>query len=670
MRTRSLLPAVLLLLFAAGIAAAQTYPLELEFGYRFLNVDGNMEEYRSQINERQGFLIRRITFASTDPIGQPGFLDHFRFDGSELGIGPAGSFRMEAGRTGLYDLRFFYRRAEAFSALPDFANPFFPAVIPGQHTFSRVRNVYDAELEILPGHVITPLLGYIRNEYSGPGRTTYHIGQDEFQLNEYLSNRDEEFRLGAAFNTGPVSGRFLQGWRRFRENDSFGLVPGANNGNNNFPVLGINITASSINRTTETKTDTPATLALVTGRIGSRLKLIGSYQRAHGETDATEGEAATGSFVSFFEISRFFNGLAESASTKSEATFWKGMGRAEFVVADGVDLSAEYSRRHRYMTGFALVSTLYQDTRTFTSSDPPNIQLLLQANNSMDRFDTVFDTNLTVRSLGPFALRAGWTRDDSDLTVSPDLSEIVISGNQGGSFNRRIDTYRGGASYSVAGFTLAADYTGDRANKAVMRTDYLDRDQYRFRLSWSTEPFLRVSFNGRKTTASNDDPGIDFASKIWEYGGDLEFIPAKPVTLRFSASKFLAHTSIPIRVPQDFSIALSEHREDGVSLEGGASLLLGPVRLDGSYARFTNGGSYPFNIDRARASVEVPVWTNMAVLGEWWRDQYNDAPQNLGSLGRYNANRYGVYLRWAPWAAATEAKEQGVKAPPPEKKAE
>jgi hypothetical protein len=646
MRTRSFLPAALLLLLAAGTAAAQTYPLELEFGYRFLNLTGNMDEYRSQINEREGFLLRRITLASADPVGERGLVDHLRIDGSELGIGPAGSFRMEAGRTGLYNLRFFYRRAEAFSALTDFANPLFPAVIPGQHTFSRVRNVYDAELELLPGHVITPLLGYIRNEYSGPGRTTYTVGQDEFRLEENLSNRDEEFRLGAAFDLGFVNGRFLQGWRRFRENDSFGLVPGANAGNGNTPVLGVDVTANSINRTTETKTDTPSTLALVTGHIGSFLKLTGSYQRAHGEADTTESESVAGNFVSF-EISRFFKGLSETASTKSEATFWTGSGRAEVVLTDGVDLSAGYSRRHRYMDGFALVTAIYSDTTTFAGGDPRKlIPIALNANNSMDRFDDVFDANISVRSLGPFALRAGWSRDDRDLTVTQDLSEIVISGNQGGAFNRRIDTWRAGASYNVAGFTLAADYTGDRANDAILRTDYLDKDQYRFRLAWSTESFLRLAINGRKTTASNDDPGIGYASKVWEYGGELELIPAKPVTLHFSASKYLAHTSIPIRVPQDFSIAASDHREDGVSLEGGASLLLGPVRLDGSYSKFTNGGSYPFNIDRLRASAEIPVKTGMAFLAEWLRDRYNDSA--TAGLGKYDANRYGLYLRWTP----------------------
>ena len=41
-------------------------------------------------------------------------------------MGPAGALRLEAGRTGLYNLRFFYRRAENFNALPDLPIRFSP----------------------------------------------------------------------------------------------------------------------------------------------------------------------------------------------------------------------------------------------------------------------------------------------------------------------------------------------------------------------------------------------------------------------------------------------------------------------------------------------------------------------------------------------------------------
>jgi hypothetical protein len=48
---------ICLFLAAAG-AGAQTIPLDVELGFRFLDLSGNRDMYRSQIDERQGFLLR------------------------------------------------------------------------------------------------------------------------------------------------------------------------------------------------------------------------------------------------------------------------------------------------------------------------------------------------------------------------------------------------------------------------------------------------------------------------------------------------------------------------------------------------------------------------------------------------------------------------------------
>jgi hypothetical protein len=645
--TNRCLPLALLLFLTCATGAAQTVPLDITFGYRFVNLSGSSDEYRTQINDREGLILRNVTFATADFGGGTGLVDHFRFDASDLGAGPAGALRLEAGRSRLYNLRFSYRRAESFSALNDFANPLFPAVIPGQHTINRVRNLFDAEIELFPGRAITPILGYTRNTYTGPGRTTFHVGQDEFRLASDLDDIDQEVRAGLAFDAGPITGRFIQGWRQFRDHESLTLAPGEKNGNNSGPVLNVPVNLADFNRTNSTKTNTPSTFALVTGRLGTRVKLIGSYQRASAEADTNESEGLTGNLISF-EISRFFAGLTETASTQSKATFWRGSGRAEISIADGVDLTAGFARRHRYLDGFALVSTIYMNTVTFAGLDPPNLLVLLQAQNAMDRTDDVFDVTLSARAVGPFALRAGWSQTRQDVTVTPDLSEIVVPGNQGGNFGRRVDAFSAGATYSVAGFTLGGDYQGERANAPIVRTDFIDRDRYRLRLAWTEGDLLHVSVNGSQTDSSNNRPGIGYDGRMREYGGDLEITPVKPLHLRFSAGKYQADSTIPYRLPQDFTTAISSQHERGLSLEGGIGLVLPGVSLEGSYARFENQGSYPFTIDRARFSGEVPVTATFGFVAEWMRDKYNDVAQNTGSLGKFDANRYGLYVRWHP----------------------
>ncbi|HMF08620.1 MAG TPA: hypothetical protein VKJ00_05750 [Thermoanaerobaculia bacterium] len=635
-------------LLAAPLAArlsAQTVPLDVTFGYRDVRVSGNEDEYRSQINDREGLLLRNVTFATTDFGGKASFLDHFRVDGTDLGVGPAGALRMEAGKAGLYTIHFCYRHADQFSALTDFANPFYPAIIPGEHTINRVRDLYDAEVEILPGNMFTPILGYTRNTYSGPGTTTYHVGEDEFRLNSNLKDVDEEYRVGVAFHTGPVSGRIVQGWRYFRETEGLTLAPGAGSGNNLDPVLGVDVNLTNLSRSDSVKTNTPATSAYVTGQW-DRVRLTGSYQRASGETNTNQNEDLAGSLVSF-ELSRFFAGLNETASTKSQATFWTGGGRADVILTDAVDLSVGYTKRHRWLDGFALVSDLYLNTVTFAGQDPKNLMVLLEANTGMDRTDDVVDATVSARGLGPFALKAGFAQNKQDVTVTPDLSEIVVPGNQGGEFNRRINSWNAGVDYNHAGFTFGFDYRGDRADDPIVRTDYLDRDRYRARISWDDKTdHLRISANGTRTLASNDLTGIGYDARVWEYGGDFEFFPIQEFKARFSASKYQANSTMLYRVPQDFTTANSINEENGLNLEGDLTFTFKIFLLDASYGRFQNSGSYPFTIDRWRANAEVPVAAQFSVVGEWMRDKYNDAKQDTGSLGKYAANRYGLYLRW------------------------
>ena len=130
-------------LLAAG-AAAQTMPIDVEAGYRWLDLRGNSDMYRTQINEGNGFVIRALTLSGTETP----FTDHFRIDASDLGVGPAGSLRVDFGKSSLYQFTLTYRQTNAFSALPEFANPLLAqGIIPGQHTYDRDRKMIDADIE-------------------------------------------------------------------------------------------------------------------------------------------------------------------------------------------------------------------------------------------------------------------------------------------------------------------------------------------------------------------------------------------------------------------------------------------------------------------------------------------------------------------------------------------
>src|SRR6202011_1755072 len=129
------------------------------------------------------------------------YADYFRVDANDLGVGPAGALRIDFGRSSLYRFTLAYRQTNAFSALPAFANPLLgQGITPGQHTYDRERRTIDADLELRKWSAITPFVGFSWNRYSGPGTTTYTIGQNEFALLSNLSNRDQEIRGGFGFS--------------------------------------------------------------------------------------------------------------------------------------------------------------------------------------------------------------------------------------------------------------------------------------------------------------------------------------------------------------------------------------------------------------------------------------------------------------------------------------
>src|ERR1051326_5193165 len=263
MTTRTLarwLPLPLLAAAAAALAQTPPPPIDVEVGYRHTNVDGNEDMYRTQINERSGFLLRAFTMQT---VGEPAsIMDHFRIDANDLGTGPAGALRIDAGKSGKYRVRLGYRRTNFFSPLPEFANPLLgQCVIPGQHTYDRNRQLLDVDVDFLSFSKISPFVGYTMNRYSGPGTTTVHLGQDEFLLGQSLRNVDHEFRAGFGFSTSVWSGSVTQGYRRFHDDETLSLVPGAGNGNNSAPVLGRDITPSGITRMPHDTGSTTATRA-------------------------------------------------------------------------------------------------------------------------------------------------------------------------------------------------------------------------------------------------------------------------------------------------------------------------------------------------------------------------------------------------------------------------
>ena len=639
--TRLAAPLAFLVALGGGALSAQEVPLDVEVGYRFTDVTGNQDMYRSQVNEREGFLIRSLNFAN-EGFGSS-FMDSFRLDASDLGVGPAGALRLTAGKSRAWRLELAYRRTEHFSAEPGFANPLLGrGIIPGQHTMDRERNTFGVELSILPGSVITPFVGYSRNRYEGPGTTTYTVGGDEFRLRQDLYDTEQEVHVGVNFDAGMVSGKVMQGWRKFVANENLTLIDGAGNGTGT--VLGTNVTATNLTRYGRTDVNTPETTAVVTVTPISRLKLLGSYVRASAGTSDLSQENASGSFVSF-AISRFFTGLEESTRSDAQNKVWRGGVRAEWNVIEGLDVTASYWQRHRELTGTALISSLYVDATTFAGLDKKTIVDAFTAATSLERTDKTLGVTASYKALGPVALRLGYATEKQEITVTEDPSEIVVPGSQGGDFDRKVDRLDAGLSFRMSGVFFDADSQKAKADIPVVRTDFISRDRYRLRAGYGFASLFKLAVSAEQVDTKNDWTGIDRDGRMRQYGGDLTVTPMKLFFVRVSGHRFQGDNSISYRFPQNFTTATSVYSEDGKSFELGGGINLDPISVEGSFARLQNWGDNPFRMTRGRIGADLAVSKNFGVVLEWLRDKYEESDLHWGD---FNANRYGVYLRFHP----------------------
>jgi hypothetical protein len=634
---------VLALALAVGPAAAQSTLFDIELGYQSVDVSGNQDMFRTQVDQDDGFVLRSLSVHLVQPPDSEALVERLRIDAAGFGGNPDGSFRLEASRARSYSLQLTYREMNAFSALPGFANPFLDAgIIPGQHTSDRQRDLFDFELEILPGHAITPIIGYQRSNYDGPGTTTYHVGLDEFLLLRDLDQTEQEFQLGFAFRAGQFKGSLIQGWRDFEGDQSLSLAPGAGAGNNPGEVIGQEISLDDYSRREETKTDGSVTRAYVTGRLGDRVRVEGEYVRSDYDSETIDQEAGSGNLISI-EVRRIFSEFAETVDATTDNPAWRGEARVEAGLSDKLWLEAGYATSHREVDGWALISTLFLDTQNFAGADEEDIQRILEVHNALERDQDRFDITLTGRELGSFRAWLGYSLIDQDVTLEPDVAQIVVPGGQGGEFNRSIDAISAGVGYAAGSFSFSLDWQTEDADDAVVRTDFLERDRFRGRIVWDHREQVRITGTVEDIQAENPTPGIDYRGETLHWALDFDLTPTDGLTLRLAYDSYDADSELTFLRPETLRPAPSVYTEDGEVLDFGLLWRKGRFDVDARYSQLDNTGDRPLELDNAFLRFGVDLSDSFGIALELENWEYVE--ENF-SLADYDADRYGLFLRW------------------------
>jgi hypothetical protein len=213
----------------------------LEFGYRGLRVDGDLNKYRSDLNYKAGPRVFDSSFLMRSKDGAGGLFDTLLVTSTGWGSDPYSNLRINVEKPKWYRFDANYRRFKYFRFLNNLANPnwvFSPASfsvapnpVTGEHGYNTGTQLGDFDLTILPkNQMIRFNVGYSPERYSGPAFTNYHSGGNEFNLLSQLRSRANDFRFGADGKLGPIDLSFLQGFRRFRDDSfiSLGTTSGIN----------------------------------------------------------------------------------------------------------------------------------------------------------------------------------------------------------------------------------------------------------------------------------------------------------------------------------------------------------------------------------------------------------------------------------------------------------
>jgi len=625
------------------LAVAQSTSADIELGYQQVDVNGNEDMYRTQINEDDGFVLRNFMINFVDSSGEAGIADRLRIDASGFGGSPAGRFRLDMGLGDIYRLHLFYQELQSFSALPAFANPLLDdGVVPGQHTWDRTRDLLDVRLEILPGRVITPIVGYRWNRYDGPGQSTYSVGGDEFRVASNLEETESEFYLGLNFATKGIQGTFLQGWRDFDGTSNQTLAPGEGVGNKPGTTLGQEVELDAFNRSTRTTADTPVTTFHITGRVTETSRFVASYVRADAEGDTSMDEMLTGNLVSF-QLSRFFQGLDQSVQSRTENPYWRGEARFEWDISHKVGMQVGYEARQRELEGWSLIASLFSDTLNFGGLDPQDIETLVEANTGYEREDRIANLRFDFRNLGAFSLWAEYAVNDQDLDLSADVSQIVLPGGQEGEYERRISSFDLGGRATFGNVKILLDVVGQDADDVIVRTDFNDRLRVRGRLDWSISRVFRLLLTAESMSSDNDASDIGYEAETERYAVDLNITPTDEFTLRLAYDSYSTDTEIPIRMPQSFEIVPSIYVEEGDLFDGGLTWKIWLLTIDATYSTFENAGSFPFQMDRALARVAIDITKSISAAAEYENWDYSE---DLFPIADYDADRWGLFLRW------------------------
>ena len=624
-----ILMAALLVAFPVTPAFGQTTNVSVTTGYRYVDLSGHENTYRTLSDEDSGLLLENLAVSGRH-VGS-GWWDRYQLDAAGFGGAPDGwlRFKMEKGQTWKLDLR--YRRNDWFS--DHTATVALPEAAYGIPSLSRTVETVSLNLSFRTAKKFRPFVSGRLYRAEGPSRTRYHVGGHEYELAADLDFRETEYTLGFDFSTDRFEGSFSHGQRDGQDRQTLSLAssvlkPGSFGFPDRFLEQGERIDRGD--------TETPVTRLVFSGQPGAGFRLAGSFLHADAETEYDSREQVTGSLVTFHPL-LFSSGRDETVKSSAKNTAWRGNLTVTRQLA-ATELRADYERGAREQDGRALMTTILLDAAVYGSSDGEDVLALIEADTLLERDEETFGVGLSGR-VGSFVLRGSWSHNEETLETITDEAQIIIEGGQSGRFERTTETLRLGAAYRAKTVSFKADWRREDAENALFRNDYLDRDRLTCSASFSPVRWFRLRGRGSYSDFDNDRSGLDGTEK--RHTIHLGLHPSSRSSIQLHAGAHTLDTQIQIRIPQDFRTETRSHEADGKEYSVSAEHRIGKVRLTGGFSRYENEGDFAFELNRYHLDGRWTLSQALDLILRLEENAYDESEQSI-----YEATGASVLVSW------------------------
>ncbi len=587
----------------------------IDFGYRWVqDPRGSADTYRSVVNLGSGPKLVGADVTLLDPHKKA--FDRIDVSLHNWGGDPYNTLRVDARKQGLYNFLADYRNISYFNYLPSFANPFAnQGSLMNQRSFDTQRRYTNLELDVLPGHWMTPYFSYTRDWGEGTGITPFVAEGNEYALPVGLRDKTDNFRGGVRFELNRFHLTLEQGGTHFSDDTSADYSQ-RNLGNRRTPLLGQTLFLNKLNQVYGVTGSSLYTRIMATGSPTRWLNFFGQFLFSEPDSNVTYSDSANGLFAVVSTL-RFYNGQQDLVSSASNQPHTSGNVGFELRPLKRVRIVESLMTDRFHNASSALMTeqllaagSVAPETRKDFLTD----RLVYRYNrNQVDGFVDV-TSKLTLRG----GYRYVW--GDSEVRSSP-LNPFTAL--ESGEIRQHVGlagiNFRAGQKLS-----LNADYEGASSDKSYFRTSLRDYHQLRLRGRYQLLSTLSLAANFGLLDNQNPTKGIQFDMRQQNTSLSLHWAPkdGKRFTLLGDYTRSTLHSNIGFLDPTDFQSAMSQYRDRAHVATALADFNFPSVKdrtakLSFGGSMFIASGSRPANYYQPIGRFMIPVVKKLQWFGEW-----------------------------------------------------